>query len=290
MPVLERAPGHLIRVAQQVHWALWDREMHGDLTSVQYAMLLVLASEPGVDQRTLGERLSTDKSTTATVARRLGAAGLLRRLPDGRDRRRKSLELTPEGLRVYQGSASSVLRVQEQLLAPLEPQQRYRLLELLRVVAYGSWASPQIMTVELPGAEPMRLEAAPGHLIRRAQQVHWRLWNNLVGRAITSPQYSVLLVMHEAVQLDQTTLGRRASLDKSTAADVVGRLANRKLLRCSRHYPDGRRNLVSATELGMTLVEDAAPAVHQVQRELFGMLAPAQQRDFLKLMAIVSGV
>ncbi len=287
VPKLERSPGHRIRVAQQVHRGLWDLHVPGSLTSVQYAMLLVVAGTPGVDQSALGESLSTDSSTTADVASRLVSAQLLRAAPDDRDRRRKSLTLTPEGRDLLLEVTAPVLRVQEQLLAVLSAQQRPRLVSLLQAVAYASHSVPRPAGVRLPGATDMTLESAPGHLIRRAQQVHGRLWGTWVSRTITSPQYTMLLVLREHGELDQSTLGRHASLDRSTTAEVVARLANRRFLRCARRHVDGRRNLVAATTLGITLVEDLAEAVQRVQGQLLHVLSPGQREEFMELMNLI---
>lgn len=82
---LGAVPGHLIRVAQQVHERIWVRRVGPDLTSVQYGVLLVLGSRPGLDQRQIGDAMSLDKSNVADVVRRLGQRELLARDSDPED-------------------------------------------------------------------------------------------------------------------------------------------------------------------------------------------------------------
>jgi MarR family transcriptional regulator, lower aerobic nicotinate degradation pathway regulator len=66
MDDLHSTPGHLIRRAQQISSALFAEECGKfDLTSVQYAALVVIKGNPDVD----ATRLSTDRSTIGTYWR-----------------------------------------------------------------------------------------------------------------------------------------------------------------------------------------------------------------------------
>lgn len=89
--------GYLIRRAQQVHAALWQQEISSDVTSVQFGVLNLLALQPGIDQRTLGEHLQLDRSTIADIVARLQKRGYLQRIRDSADRRRNVLTLTGRG-------------------------------------------------------------------------------------------------------------------------------------------------------------------------------------------------
>lgn len=89
--------GSLIRRAQQRHVAIWMREVSTDVTSVQYAVLLVLEQRPGVSQRELGDELDLDRSTIAELAARMVRNGLVERISDPHDKRRNTLFLTTTG-------------------------------------------------------------------------------------------------------------------------------------------------------------------------------------------------
>jgi DNA-binding MarR family transcriptional regulator len=128
---LNAAPGHLIRRAQQRHQALWTQIVGGDLTSVQFAILVLLRGEPDLDQRTLAARASIDTSTLADVCRRLEQRGLLRRGRDAEDGRRYVLRVTPEGDDLLRRVIPEVTRVGEALLDGFTEEERAILPALL---------------------------------------------------------------------------------------------------------------------------------------------------------------
>ncbi|WP_309069155.1 MarR family transcriptional regulator, partial [Microbacterium sp.] len=89
--------GHLLRRAQQMHLAAWQRDVSRDVTSVQYAVLTVLERLPGSSQATLGAELDLDRSTIADLVARMTRRGLIERASDASDRRRNVLKLTAAG-------------------------------------------------------------------------------------------------------------------------------------------------------------------------------------------------
>ncbi|WP_028660363.1 MarR family winged helix-turn-helix transcriptional regulator [Nocardioides insulae] len=94
---LVRHTGHLLRRAQQVHTAVWQRDVSTQVTSVQYAVLSVLRARPGASQAELGAELVLDRSTVADLVVRMTGRGLIAREQDPTDRRRKVLTLTADG-------------------------------------------------------------------------------------------------------------------------------------------------------------------------------------------------
>lgn len=133
----QRAPGHLIRRAQQVAVAIFMEETGAfDVTPVQFAILNALIDDPGEDQVTLAARVAFDAATSGSVIGRMEAKGWVRREPDGRDKRRKLLWVTAEGESVAQQMKRAVARAQSRILGPLHTAEREQLLALLsRLVA-----------------------------------------------------------------------------------------------------------------------------------------------------------
>jgi DNA-binding MarR family transcriptional regulator len=133
---LQHSPGHLIRRAQQRHLALWSANVGGELTSMQFAVLLLLRSEPGLDQRRVSARLSIDSSTLADVCRRLERRGLLARSRAAADGRRYVLTVTPAGRTVLAAALPAAEVVGERLFGDLDETERQTLMALLvRVLA-----------------------------------------------------------------------------------------------------------------------------------------------------------
>jgi len=131
---LRRHPGHLIRRAQQVHTWLWNAEVSPEVTSPQFAVLYALRAETNIDQKTLGERVSLDRSTTAEIAARLTARGLVQRFRDPQDARRNLLRLTPLGLRTTERLIPKAARMNRMLVSVLSECEQAELLRMLNIV------------------------------------------------------------------------------------------------------------------------------------------------------------
>ncbi len=117
---LDRRAGHLARRLVQGVSLLWAATVSEDVTSVQFCVLNVLAGSPGIDQRTLGELASTDRSTVAEVVERLARKGYVDCVRDSADRRRKLLRLSPAGAEAHAGLVERTAAMNRILLAPLD--------------------------------------------------------------------------------------------------------------------------------------------------------------------------
>jgi len=127
-------PGHLLRRAVQVMNLLWDVEVSHTITSPQFAALNALYAEPNLDQRSLGQRVSLDRSTMAEVVSRLSTRGLIRTERDSKDGRRKTISLTTRGLHTVQQLIPRTHTMTDRLVGPLDARQRDDLLRLLTAV------------------------------------------------------------------------------------------------------------------------------------------------------------
>jgi DNA-binding MarR family transcriptional regulator len=128
-------PGHLARRLQQAHYLLWNTMVSEEITSPQFAVLNALVAEPGLDQRTVGERVGLDRSTVAEVISRLSGRGLLDKVRDARDGRRFLLRLTDDGRRVHRRLAVRTARMNQIFLAPLSAEEQGVFLDLIQRVS-----------------------------------------------------------------------------------------------------------------------------------------------------------
>ena len=133
-----KAPGHLIRRAQQLAVAVFMEETAAfDATPVQFAILNALMDDPGEDQITLSNRVAFDPATLGSVIGRIEAKGWVMRKADPSDKRRKLLWVTPEGEKIALGMKRAVAKAQQRIVGPLNPAEREQLLTLLGKLVAG---------------------------------------------------------------------------------------------------------------------------------------------------------
>jgi DNA-binding MarR family transcriptional regulator len=129
---LHAMPGHLIRRAQQIAVAIFMEECaEFDLTPVQYAALAAIREHPGTDATRLSALIAFDRSTLGNVLERLEARKLVSRYSSPQDKRIKLLKLTAAGSTLVKRAEAAALRAQERIVAPLRPEDRTKLIELL---------------------------------------------------------------------------------------------------------------------------------------------------------------
>jgi MarR family transcriptional regulator, temperature-dependent positive regulator of motility len=141
---LDRSPLHMLYRAGQSAAELFQRELGAnDLTPRQYAVLLTVSEQKGLNQSRIVERTSIDRSTMADLIRRMLRKGLLKRRRTAKDARAYSVELTELGTQALQSVEPISRRVDAKLLAFLPADQRERLLQELTAMV-DSLAPPDV--------------------------------------------------------------------------------------------------------------------------------------------------
>lgn len=259
-----RMLGHLLRRCHQVNTSVWTATFGPTLTAPQYAVLSVVAAADDSDMQTVGALAALDKATMTGVVRRLEANGWIRRAKDPGDRRRHTLALTPSAEMALTQTSTLVQLAREEFLAPVPERDRARLMAHLRQLARVDETPP-------PGLHAGRswgsLVGTPGHLIRRAQQVHTAQWSAEFGQELTTPQFAVLRMLRTTGDLVQSRLGELVALDKATLSGVVDRLVRRGLVVSAPGRSDRRSRVVGLTEAGGALERAALPRAEQVQEQ-----------------------
>jgi DNA-binding MarR family transcriptional regulator len=280
--------GYLLRRIQQVHNVMWVQTLDADLTSPQYAVLSTLASFPNIDQQRVGQIASLDKSSVADVVARLVRRSWIARERDERDARHYVLSLTPAASIALSSITPQVTAVQDALLAPLPQPRRQVFVDGLASVARlrpediaDTGTDRKIAVLDL---------RAPGHLIRRAQQIHTAIWADLLNGQITGPQYAVMHVVSRWPGINQTQLGELAALDRSSTADIVARLVRRGWLHRDRHADDGRVRVLYASDLAARELAHIHPRVAAVQERLLEPLPSDVRTGFVADLARVAFV
>lgn len=97
--------------------------------------LLTALDESGPDsQAALSRRCGVDRSDMVALVNDLARGGLVERRPDETDRRRNVVSLTAAGRKRLQALREVIAAAQDELLAPLSPSERDRLVALLTTV------------------------------------------------------------------------------------------------------------------------------------------------------------
>ena len=129
----------------------------------------------------------------------------------------------------------------------------------------------------------------PGYLIRRSKQLSTSIFTeNCKDFGITPIQFAALTILRLHPAIDQTELGDFATLDLSTAGEVIQRLERRGLL---QRQEEGQRRLCDLTADGAALLADqVTPRVADAQRGLLGELTAREQMQLLRLLSKMNGV
>jgi MarR family transcriptional regulator, temperature-dependent positive regulator of motility len=132
MDMLDMA-GHLIRRMHQQSTQLFAQRTQAaghDLTSVQFAALGAIESNPATDQASVAELIGFDRATIGGVINRLENKGLVKRVVSETDRRARELSLTPKGKRLLATLQPIVKDIQQDILSPLSDKDKERFIQL----------------------------------------------------------------------------------------------------------------------------------------------------------------
>ena len=131
---LENSIGFLLRQALQRHTSNFSEHIGHDLTRAQTAVLAWLYAEGPCSQNLLGRHTGIDASTIKGVVDRLHDRALLTIEPDAADKRRRVIDLSVEGRRLFDEVLPVGRQIGELTLAPLTATERETLFTLLRKI------------------------------------------------------------------------------------------------------------------------------------------------------------
>ena len=104
---------------------------------------------------------------------------------------------------------------------------------------------------------------------------------------ITGSQYILLCALAVHGDLDQASVGRLTSLDRSSIAELASRMARRGLIQRSRDERDGRKRVLRITEEGSRTVVAAAPYVRRLGQRLLAHFDEEERAQFLDYLGRV---
>ncbi len=134
-----------------------------------------------------------------------------------------------------------------------------------------------------------QLERSMFHLLKKAAQNAANIYAEKVGKnGVTQRQFAVLVAVNENIGISQTKLVELTSIDRSTLADLVGRLIAQGYLRRKRDKNDARRNVLKLSAAGKRALDVAEPGLSSVDRKLTSLIPKEHRKSFrlaLKILA-----
>ncbi|MES2510380.1 MAG: MarR family transcriptional regulator [Pseudomonadota bacterium] len=134
-------------------------------------------------------------------------------------------------------------------------------------------------------AKSFNFGEAPGHLIRRAQQLAVAIFmEETSGFDVTPVQFAILNALMDDPGEDQITLSGRVAFDPATFGSVIGRLEAKGWVRRSADPGDKRRKLMWATDEGAQVALKMKRAVSRAQQRI---LSPLEADEQVQLSALL---
>lgn len=130
------------------------------------------------------------------------------------------------------------------------------------------------------------LQAQPGHLIRRAQQIAVAIFiEECASFDLTPVQYAAMVAIGEHDEIDATRLSAQIAFDRSTLGNVLERLEARGFVERHASPGDKRIKLLRLSAQGRAVVKRADGAVRRAQERILAPLAPKDRKLLLDLLA-----
>ena len=128
------------------------------------------------------------------------------------------------------------------------------------------------------------LDNQVGHLLRKVNQRHTGIFSNVMRSDLTPTRFAAMAKLLEHGSLSQNELGRMTAMDIATIKGVVDRLRERKLIKSKKDPTDARRQLISLTQKGTEVMQDAIPDASEVTALTFEPLTKSETSQLIKLL------
>lgn len=132
------SPGFLLsRVGHGMKMRVLDQLEEAGCPGFQYGVLALLREGATQTQSRIADVIGVDRSQLVGELDELEAHGLIERRRDPQDRRRHMVAITPKGKKELVRLRGIVRRIEDEYLAPLDPESRRQLHDLLLRIAGG---------------------------------------------------------------------------------------------------------------------------------------------------------
>jgi DNA-binding MarR family transcriptional regulator len=134
------------------------------------------------------------------------------------------------------------------------------------------------------------LAASASHLLHRAQQSAVNLSSSALSeQGLTLRQFAVLAALASEEGQSQSRLVDKTGIDRSTLADMVGRMERAGYIKRVESKEDRRAKAVSLLAKGRRAYEAALPAVEAADKQVLDMIRANRRVGFLASLASIGG-
>jgi DNA-binding MarR family transcriptional regulator len=133
---LDHGLGFLVRLLETRATALYEKlTAQSEITPRQFGALLTLYQRGTLTITELAIHIRVDRSTLGEMINRMSDRGLIRKEVNDADRRSATVTLTKPGEQALLRLVAGAAQLQEELLAPLSPEDRAHFLQCMRLAA-----------------------------------------------------------------------------------------------------------------------------------------------------------
>jgi DNA-binding MarR family transcriptional regulator len=132
---------------------------------------------------------------------------------------------------------------------------------------------------------PQRVRRMPSWLVGQASQKAQTLVSEaLAQEGMRRQHFTVLTSLSEQGEASQAALGRRLWIDRSDLHAIVSELESNGLIARIRDPADRRRNVVTITSAGKSMLKRLDALIDRAQRELMAPLSASERRELIRLL------
>jgi MarR family transcriptional regulator, lower aerobic nicotinate degradation pathway regulator len=138
----------------------------------------------------------------------------------------------------------------------------------------------------LPPTRLSDIYGAPGHLIRRSQQISVAIFfEEFEGYDVTPVQYASLVAIRDHPGIDQRTLADQVAFDRSTIGTVLKTLEERGLVNRVAPKQNLRIKQLFITRAGDDLLQATREHLFRVQERILAPLTMKERKAFMELLS-----
>ncbi len=241
-----------------------------------FVILGVLAASDAISQQDIADRLNINRTAMVKLLDRLEEMGYVVRSRNLQDRRSYVLSLTDHGRTTHKDWVPKVAAGEATLLAPLQPEERPRLNELLRR-----------LLPTLDSGLPHPPSQRTGYLLIHADlRLRRRAEQELAAVGLQQRHFAALATLEQIGRpCTQQELAHQLNVHDAAMVTVVDDLEEQKLVVRGRDRRDRRRYALKVTEEGHTALAKARAAMSVIKAEVVGLLGADGDQELRDLLA-----